>query len=404
MSPRLIVNTSLCVDTEGIISNEVLPELYEEQLNLEELGWLFSSVMKGTKCETGDVHGMGEIAASEAREAKLKEEGKVYTYRNDDLGSPFWNTEFPISNSHTALFFLCLFQEADTDENQGTLTFEEFCVFYKMMSLRRDLYLLLLSYSDKKDHLTVEELAQFLKVEQKMNNVTTDYCIDVIRKFEVSEENKAKNVLGVEGFTNFMRSPACDIFNPLHHEVYQDMDQPLCNYYIASSHNTYLTGDQLLSQSKVDMYARVLQEGCRCVEVDCWDGPDGEPVVHHGYTLTSKILFRDVVETINKHAFVKNEFPVILSIENHCSIQQQRKIAQYLKGIFRDKLDLSSVDTGETKLLPSPQSLKGKILVKPFTLERSMCTGGKGHMGREAPCVHIRKRFFQILLSHFKLQ
>ncbi|XP_071070677.1 1-phosphatidylinositol 4,5-bisphosphate phosphodiesterase eta-1 isoform X3 [Dasypus novemcinctus] len=256
-----------------------------------------------------------------------------------------------------------MFQEADTDENQGTLTFEEFCVFYKMMSLRRDLYLLLLSYSDKKDHLTVEELAQFLKVEQKMNNVTTDYCLDIIRKFEVSEENKAKNVLGIEGFTSFMRSPACDIFNPVHHEVYQDMDQPLCNYYIASSHNTYLTGDQLLSQSKVDMYARVLQEGCRCVEVDCWDGPDGEPVVHHGYTLTSKILFRDVVETINKHAFVKNEFPVILSIENHCSIQQQRKIAQYLKGIFRDKLDLSSVDTGEYKL-PSPQSLKGKILVK----------------------------------------
>ncbi|XP_021571253.1 1-phosphatidylinositol 4,5-bisphosphate phosphodiesterase eta-1 [Carlito syrichta] len=257
-----------------------------------------------------------------------------------------------------------MFQEADTDENQGTLTFEEFCVFYKMMSLRRDLYLLLLSYSDKKDHLTVEELAQFLKVEQKMNNVTTDYCLDIIKKFEVSEENKMKNVLGIEGFTNFMRSPACDIFNPMHHEVYQDMDQPLCNYYIASSHNTYLTGDQLLSQSKVDMYARVLQEGCRCVEVDCWDGPDGEPVVHHGYTLTSKILFRDVVETINKHAFVKNEFPVILSIENHCSIQQQRKIAQYLKGIFRDKLDLSSVDTGEFKQLPSPQSLKGKILVK----------------------------------------
>ncbi|XP_046503072.1 1-phosphatidylinositol 4,5-bisphosphate phosphodiesterase eta-1 isoform X11 [Equus quagga] len=270
-----------------------------------------------------------------------------------------------------------MFQEADTDENQGTLTFEEFCVFYKMMSLRRDLYLLLLSYSDKKDHLTVEELAQFLKVEQKMNNVTTDYCLDIIRKFEVSEENKAKNVLGIEGFTSFMRSPACDVFNPLHHEVFQDMEQPLCNYYIASSHNTYLTGDQLLSQSRADMYARVLQEGCRCVEVDCWDGPDGEPVVHHGYTLTSKILFRDVVETINKHAFVKNDavgcvalpcvalrFPVILSIENHCSVQQQRKIAQYLKAIFRDKLDLSSVDTGDSKQLPSPQSLRGKILVK----------------------------------------
>lgn len=200
-----------------------------------------------------------------------------------------------------------MFQEADTDENHGTLNLEEFSVFYKMMSLRRDLFLLVKAYSDKKDHLTVEELAHFLKSEQKMDNVTLEYCMDVIRKFEVSEENKQQNVLGVEGFTNFMHSPACDIFNPLHNEVNQDMDQPLCNYFIASSHNTYLTGDQLLSQSKVDMYSWVLQAGCRSVEVDCWDGPDGEPVVQHGYTLTSKVLFRDVVETINKYAFIKNE-------------------------------------------------------------------------------------------------
>ncbi|NXG68038.1 PLCH1 phosphodiesterase, partial [Baryphthengus martii] len=265
-----------------------------------------------------------------------------------------------------------MFQEADTDENQGTLNFEEFSVFYKMMSLRRDLYLLLLSYSDKKDHLTVEELAQFLKVEQKMNNVTPEYCLDIIQKFEVSEENKKQNVLGIEGFTNFMRSPTCDIFNPLHCEVHQDMDQPLCNYFIASSHNTYLTGDQLLSQSRAEMYARVLQAGCRCIEVDCWDGPDGEPVVHHGYTFTSKILFRDVAETINKYAFIKNEFPVILSIENHCSIQQQQKIAQYLKEIFGDKLDLSNVVTGDSRQLPSPQNLKGKILVKGKKLPYSL--------------------------------
>lgn len=57
-------------------------------------------------------------------------------------------------------------------------------------------------------------------------------------------------------------------------------------------------------------------------------------------------------------------FPVILSIENHCSIQQQKKIAQYLKEIFGDKLDLSSVITGDSRQLPSPQNLKGKILVK----------------------------------------
>lgn len=63
-----------------------------------------------------------------------------------------------------------------------------------------------------------------------------------------------------------MRSPAGDIFNPEHNQVNQDMTQPLCNYFIATSHNTYLTGDQLLSQSRVEMYAYVLQAGCRCVE------------------------------------------------------------------------------------------------------------------------------------------
>ncbi|XP_008423278.1 1-phosphatidylinositol 4,5-bisphosphate phosphodiesterase eta-1 isoform X1 [Poecilia reticulata] len=257
-----------------------------------------------------------------------------------------------------------MFQEADTDDHQGTLTYEEFSVFYKMMSLRRDLFLLMMAYSDRKDHLTVEELANFLRNEQKMTNVTSEYVAEIFDKFEVSDENKQRGVLGIEGFTSFMRSPTCDIFNPLHHEVNQDMEQPLCNYFIASSHNTYLTGDQLLSHSKTDMYAWVLQSGCRCVEVDCWDGPDGEPMVQHGYTLTSKITFKSVIETINKYAFINNQYPVILSIENHCSIQQQKKIAEYLREIFADKLDVGEVLSRDSKMLPSPHSLQGKILIK----------------------------------------
>ena len=41
-----------------------------------------------------------------------------------------------------------------------------------------------------------------------------------------------------------------------------------------------------------------------CLLVDCWDGRDGEPVVYHGYTLTSKVKFYDVVVVINRYAFV----------------------------------------------------------------------------------------------------
>uniref|UniRef100_A0A087X476 Phosphoinositide phospholipase C n=1 Tax=Poecilia formosa TaxID=48698 RepID=A0A087X476_POEFO len=257
-----------------------------------------------------------------------------------------------------------MFKEADTDDKQGTLGFEEFCSFYKMMSTRRDLYLLMLTYSNHKDHLDTDDITRFLETEQKMTKVTKDHCLEIINKFEPCSENQKQGVLGIDGFTNYMRSPAGDIFNPEHYNVNQDMTQPLCNYFIASSHNTYLMGDQLMSQSRVDMYAWVLQAGCRCVEVDCWDGQDGEPIVHHGYTLTSKILFKDVIETINKYAFIKTDYPVILSIENHCSVPQQKKMAQYLVEILGDKLDVSSVKAEESGRLPSPESLRGKILVK----------------------------------------
>ncbi|XP_048580656.1 1-phosphatidylinositol 4,5-bisphosphate phosphodiesterase eta-2 isoform X2 [Nematostella vectensis] len=256
------------------------------------------------------------------------------------------------------------FKAADTDtvNSSGLLDFEEFANFYKSISTRRELYMLLLKYGNSKENMTVQELLNFLRIEQRVTECDEEYCSNIIQTYEPADSNKKNMLLGIDGFTSYLLSADGEIFNPEHSDVYQDMTRPLSHYFIASSHNTYLTGDQLASASSMDMYVRVLQSGCRCLELDCWDGKDGEPVVYHGYTMTSKVKFRYVILNINDFAFLNNRYPVILSLENHCSVEQQKFMANFMRDTFKDKVMYSDMSDG--KDLPSPQELMGKILIK----------------------------------------
>ena len=68
-----------------------------------------------------------------------------------------------------------------------------------------------------------------------------------------------------------------------------ELSNPMSHYWVASSHNTYLRDeDQLAGRASPDMYRRVLLQGCRSVELDCWDGESGDPIVTHGHTLCER--------------------------------------------------------------------------------------------------------------------
>ncbi|XP_029370760.1 1-phosphatidylinositol 4,5-bisphosphate phosphodiesterase delta-4-like isoform X1 [Echeneis naucrates] len=256
-----------------------------------------------------------------------------------------------------------LFTMADKSQS-GTLEDDEFVLFYKMLTQREDVLRVFQEYSGDGQKLSQNDLEDFLREEQLEGSDTQQHAKQLIERYEPSDTAKLLNAMTFDGFLMYLGSTEGSIFNPRRRGVYQDMSQPLCHYFISSSHNTYLMEDQLRGQSSVEGYIRALNRGCRCVEVDCWDGANGEPIVYHGHTLTSKILFKDVVSAVGKYAFKVSEYPVILSIENHCGVEQQRVMAQHLNHILGDKLLKSTLDGKAPIRLPSPEDLKGKILVK----------------------------------------
>nr|BAA09046.1 phodpholipase C delta4 [Rattus norvegicus] len=255
-----------------------------------------------------------------------------------------------------------LFQEADVSQS-NTLDSEEFVQFYKALTKRTEIEELFENFSSDKQKLTLLEFVDFLREEQKESDHSSDLALKLIDRYEPSENGRLLRVLSKDGFLSYLCSADGNIFNPDCLPIYQDMTQPLSHYYINSSHNTYLLGDQFCGQSSVEGYIRALKRGCRCVEVDTWDGPDGEPVVYHGRTLTSRILFKDVLATLAQYAFQSSDYPLILSLDNHCTWEQQKTmLAHHLIAILGEQL-LSTTLEEQIDIMPSPE-LRGKILVK----------------------------------------
>ncbi|XP_059504321.1 1-phosphatidylinositol 4,5-bisphosphate phosphodiesterase beta-1 isoform X2 [Stegostoma tigrinum] len=227
-------------------------------------------------------------------------------------------------------------------------------------------------------YLTVDQMTEFINSKQRdprLNEilyppVKPEQVQLLIEKYEPNSTLAKRGHISIDGFKKYLSGDENGVIPPEKLDLNEDMTQPLSHYFINSSHNTYLTAGQLAGNSSVEMYRQVLLAGCRCVELDCWKGrsTEEEPVITHGFTMTTEICFKEVIEAIAECAFKTSPYPVILSFENHVdSPKQQAKMAEYCRSIFGDALlmeDLEKYPLEAGVPLPSPHDMMGKILIK----------------------------------------
>ncbi|KUM58896.1 hypothetical protein ACN42_g8245 [Penicillium freii] len=292
------------------------------------------------------------------------------------------------------------FTKADAACN-GKLDFSEFKDFLLRLKERKDVKDIFKLHTAKpKEGMTQSEFLTFL-CDVQNEDIESDrvYWTALFDKYvrrtsksrtpsaEGSELPPPVSRMNLDAFAAFLSSSSNGVYAS--RAPQSRFDRPLNEYFISSSHNTYLLGRQVAGASSTEAYVSALQQGCRCVEIDCWDGADGRPIVSHGRTLTTSVLFADCITVINRYAFITCDFPLILSLEVHCNPDQQLAMVKIMKETFKERLVLEPLMTN-CHILPSPEELKGRILVKVKTCDESQFDPRENTVGSIG--THGRKR------------
>ncbi|KAL8931392.1 MAG: hypothetical protein Q9211_006996, partial [Gyalolechia sp. 1 TL-2023] len=270
-------------------------------------------------------------------------------------------------------FLRAQFDKADVG-GTGRLSFEEFKDLIRRLKERPEIKTIHRSIaSDNAETVGLKEFLRFLEEIQGVDvNANLASWNKIYAKFARPLEGNASNAhaaadepatgLTPSGLSSFL----CSDYNSIQADTTWSetkFDRPLNEYFISSSHNTYLLGRQVAGSSSTEAYVKALQQGCRCIEIDCWDGSDGRPIVMHGRTMTSSVLFADCVTVISKYAFVSSPYPLTISLEVHCGPIQQQAMVDIMIQTFGEKLVREPITTN-TSQLPSPEDLKNRILIK----------------------------------------
>lgn len=217
---------------------------------------------------------------------------------------------------------------------------------------------LFLTLANDEFQLTFSSFKHFY-TSQNNSFVSDEHLTHIFSQFTSNSEN----TMGFKEFEQFLSSN--EFNSPFRSDLaLEDYSRPINEYFISSSHNTYLIGRQVGGVSSIDWYIHTLKKGCRCVEIDIWNGDNG-PVVSHGLTLTSSVSLTKVVQIVKEYAFVASDLPLILSVEIHCKKAYQLTVKKVLiDGLGDLLLTKSLTESGAEDRLPSVAELRNKILIK----------------------------------------
>ena len=201
----------------------------------------------------------------------------------------------------------------------------------------------------------------FIKNKNEINEEKIQEIIDKVRNKNKIEE-KVELKLNLREFYYMLNSPLLTVYDLEKMRKKLDLNRPLTDYFIKSSHNTYITGHQLSGTSSAKMYSLSILEGYRLVELDCYNGSGDDIVITHGYTLVSKLKLDDILKELKESAFTHSPMPVILSIENHLDENHQNIMAKKIQEILGD-LYIFPTDN-KPEFLPTLKEMKNKFIVK----------------------------------------
>ena len=187
-------------------------------------------------------------------------------------------------------------------------------------------------------------------------------------------------------FISYLMSDSNDIMNPEMGEAgFEEMTHPLSHYWINTSHDSYLAklsdGFGMPKNREnvanafatdVQMYTMALLRGVRALEVDVWDGSfeyKGPVVARRKPASVNEppVIFSDVLRALRSFLVsYTDSLPIVLCIENHCSSKNQDMMADLLEDILGGSGMLHNPpdDVAVSGNLPSPESLRGKVVIK----------------------------------------